>query len=185
MSGMCADQQSDPPAAASEQADAVPESVREALESLRVELWRDHSVRSAEREVAEQWLKHLRSRLRFAFEEWNAIHQERGAFQRELEQAQADKDGRRVTVLKPMVLDAKARDVDARRSYQHVARSVVAEMCRVREVIIAMNRTYVAQIRDLQAAIDTVDAALGLPLPPVTRAPSHPPLRGLGPSSGH
>ncbi|MBO2455554.1 hypothetical protein J4573_51355 [Actinomadura barringtoniae] len=155
----------------SEPIDAVPESVRAAVESVRAELWRDHAVRSAERAVAEQWLQHLRSRLRFAFEEWQAVRRERDAFQRELEEARAAKDRRRVAAIEPMANQASVNDLEARRRYRVVANSVVVEMCRIREVIVQMNRNYLAQIRDLRTAIDTVDAALGLPLPPVTRPP--------------
>ncbi|MEU5876256.1 hypothetical protein [Spirillospora sp. NPDC047279] len=176
MNGMCAEQQGDRASAT----DAVPESVRDAVESVRVALWRDHAVRSAEREVAEQWLKRLRSRLRFAFEEWQAVRHEREAFQRELEKARAGDDRGRVAALTPLAEQARANDLDAHQRYRLVANAVVTEMCRIREAIIGMNRDYLAQIRDLQLAIDTVDAALGLPLPPVTRHPDQPPRDETG-----
>ncbi|MFG1998154.1 hypothetical protein ACGFNU_03275 [Spirillospora sp. NPDC048911] len=144
------------------------------MEAVRSELWRDHVVRSAEREVAEQWLRHLRSRLRFAFAEWQSLRSEREVFQHEMDQARETGDLRRVAMLKPLAEKARVADYDARRRYRLVADSVITEMCRVREVIISMNLNYLAQIRDLRMAIDTVDAALRLPLPPVTRPSSGP-----------
>jgi len=164
---MSHEQQSDPLTGADEPVDAVPEAVRDAVESVRAELWRDHAVRTAERAVAEQWLEQLRGRLRCAFEEWQAVRRERDALQRDLEDARANNDRQRVRVIEPMAEQANVHDMETRRRYRVVANSVVVEMCRVREVLIQLNRDYLAQIRDLRTAIDTVDAALGLP--PVTR----------------
>ncbi|MBO2454402.1 hypothetical protein J4573_45455 [Actinomadura barringtoniae] len=136
-------------------------SVHDAVNAIRAESWRDHALRSAERSVADQWLRHLRERLRAGFTEWADARRERDIVRRLLAEAENVDDQIRVATLRPMVERVTTAEASAYQHYRAVADAVITETCRVNEAVIEMNRDHLAQLGEAQAAMHSaIDKAL-------------------------
>ncbi|MFD0688751.1 hypothetical protein [Actinomadura fibrosa] len=144
--------------------DEVGAMARDAVAAVRGERWRDHALRSAERAVADQWLGHLRDRLRTGFTGWQEVRKERDLARRLLGEAEAEGDDARTASLLPWVRRATDAEWAERRHYREIADAVVAEACRVRAAIVEMNREHLAEMEEARTALErAVDRALNLP----------------------
>jgi len=136
-------------------------TVHDAVNAIRAESWRDHAVRSAERSVADQWLRHLRDRLRAGFAEWADARRERDMVRRMLAEAEDGGDEIRVATLRPMVQRVTAAESVAHQHYRAVADAVITEACRVNKAVIEMNREHLAQLGEARSSLNTaIDKAL-------------------------